>query len=262
MAHEHLETRELYDGQVAEIVFASQPGNIITMRLIDKLSGALGSLGGSGDENKRRKLIILCGKGSHFSYGTSIEEHRVETVRDMLPRFHSLIGQVLSCKVPTLAKVTGFCLGGGFELALACSLIFCARDTKFGLPEIRLGVFPPVASILLASKTGATAARRMILTGETYTAKELQDLGIVNAVAEPAALDSKVSEFTRQHILDKSASSLRLACEALGVELKRTYDTHIKALENLYLEKLMSTQDANEGIEAFLKKRAPNWTDG
>ena len=261
MTYKQITVVESYDGQVVEISLGPAPGNIISTDLMEELSTELRELQSDSLQNVGRKLIVISGQGEHFSYGASVEEHRREEVGDMLPRFHSLIRQVLASRIPTMAKVSGMCLGGGFELALACSMIFCAEDAKFGAPEIRLGVFPPAASVLLPCKTGESIACEMILTGDTYPAGDVLRIGIVNKVAEVGGLDSLVSGFIRKQILPKSASSLRIACRASRVRIVEYYDAHIDEAEKLYLETLMSTADAEEGIDAFLEKRQPNWSD-
>jgi cyclohexa-1,5-dienecarbonyl-CoA hydratase len=261
MTYKHLTINDIHDGQVVDIVFGPGPGNIIATGLIEELSAELGRLSGPAPQNRSRKLVVLSGDGKHFSYGASVEEHRASSVGEMLPKFHQLIKQMLDFNVPIIAKVSGQCLGGGFELALACSLIFSTEDAKFGVPEIKLGVFPPAASVLLPCKTGDSTVCQMILTGEVYPARELHRLGIVNTIAEKASLDDVVSEFAEKQILPKSASSLRIACEAARAFTREYYDAHIKEAETLYLDKLMSTTDAVEGIEAFLEKRTPKWVD-
>jgi len=261
LANKYITVSDLHDGQVVEILLGPAPGNVIGMHLMEELSAEIVRLESDSPENARRKLIILTGEGKHFSYGASVEEHRPESVGEMLPRFHALIGQLLRCRIPTVAKVSGLCLGGGFELALACSMIFCSEDAGLGVPEIQLGVFPPAASVLLPCKVGDTAVCEIILTGQTYPARECHRLGIVNKVATEESLDEMVAAFIEKHILPKSASSLRIACEVSRLPVKEYYDGHIDAVEKIYLETLMSTADAAEGIVSFLEKRPPRWVD-
>jgi cyclohexa-1,5-dienecarbonyl-CoA hydratase len=168
---------------------------------------------------------------------------------------------VLHADVPTLARVSGLCLGGGFELALACSMIWCDEEAKLGVPEITLGVFPPVASVLLPLKTSDAIAIDMILTGRTLSASEAARTGIVNRVVPAGTLDAALDDFVSTSILPASASSLRLAVAAARSRLRRRYGDEIARLESSYLGTLMSTHDAVEGIRAFLEKRKPVWRD-
>jgi cyclohexa-1,5-dienecarbonyl-CoA hydratase len=261
LAYTHLTVNETHDGQVVEVVLGPGPGNIISMGLVEELSSKLERLDPKLEGNANRKLIIISGEGKHFSFGASVEEHKANNVGEMLPRLHRLIKDVLHYPVPTMAKVTGQCLGGGFELVLACSMIFCSEDAKLGVPEIMLGVFPPAASVLLPCKTGDSIACQMVLTGESFSAGDLHRLGVVNAVAEKGSLDGVVAEFVAKQIIPKSASSIRIANDAARVSIREYWDSHIDACEKLYLDKLMSTNDAVEGIEAFLEKRPPEWAD-
>jgi cyclohexa-1,5-dienecarbonyl-CoA hydratase len=256
MSHQCISIREHYDGRVLEITLGPPPGNIVTMALLEELSAELDNV-----DNGARKLVVLTGEGKHFSFGASVEEHRADQVAAMLPRFHATIRKLLTCDIPTMAKVSGMCLGGGFELALACGMIACDKGAKLGVPEIKLGVFPPVAAVLLGCNVGDAFANEIILTGEAYPAETAWRMGIVNLVAADESLDDLVNGFIEKHILPKSASSLRLAFRVARERVREHYDQHIAAAEKLYLEELMSTADAVEGIEAFLAKREPKWVD-
>jgi cyclohexa-1,5-dienecarbonyl-CoA hydratase len=257
MTFEAIECRERFEGQVVEIVLGPPPGNILTSRLLDELSTALEE----ADGDPRRKLVVITGQGKHFCFGASVEEHAPDSVGDMLPRFHRTIGAVVACPVPTLAKVTGACLGGGFELAMACGLVFCDDTASFGLPEIQLGVFPPPASILLRSRCSDGAAYELIVTGDKVEGARAHELGIVNSLHPKEALDSATDAFIEKEILPKSASSLRIASTAARMLTRHEYEGHIDAIETLYLKTLMSTDDAVEGIRAFQEKRPPQWKD-
>jgi len=203
--------------------------------------------------------IVLSGEGKHFSFGASVEEHKPDHVGDMLPAFHRFIGNVIACKVPTLAKVKGLCLGGSFEFALACSFIFADETAKFGVPEIQLGVLPPVACVLLPFFTTGQFSSLAILTGDQFTAQELYNRGLVNLVAEDANLDETVATFFEKHFQPKSASSIQITHKACRAPLDDHYNKFIGNMEDLYLEDLMATGDAKEGIIAFLEKRKPEY---
>jgi cyclohexa-1,5-dienecarbonyl-CoA hydratase len=257
MVSELITTKDHFDGQVVEIVLGPPPGNIITAKLAAEFDAELTR----AVKNNRIKLIIVSGDGKHFSYGASVEEHKAEHVGNMLPQFHVLIRHILDCGVPTLAKVSGACLGGGFEIAMACSLLFSDERAKFAVPEIQLGVFPPPACLLLPLKIGDAVANEMILTGRQFSATELSQRGMVNRVVERENLDAAVNEFVEKQILSKSASSLRIASGAARLGLLKHYNAHIDEVEARYLGELMRTADAVEGIQAFLEKREPAWKD-
>lgn len=248
---------ESHDGAVVELRLGPPPGNIVTMALVAELSAHLERI----DGEPSRKLVLISGTGKHFSYGASVEEHAPDVVGEMLPRFHALIGGILNMNTPTAARVTGMCLGGGFELAMACGMMFAGEGARFGVPEIQLGVFPPVASVLLPGRIGEARAAEMTLGGGMYTAADLHRMGLVNQVAADDALDDAIAAFVDKHIVTKSASSLRAANRAVRAGVRAHYQANITAAEKLYLDDLMSTADAVEGIKAFLEKRPPEWRD-
>lgn len=258
MTYSLIKTTELYNDRVTEILLGPPPGNILSAQMMDEISAEMAKVA----DAPHKKLLIFTGTGKHFSFGASVEEHTADKVRAMLPKFHQLIGALLECPVPALAKVRGVCLGGAFELALACPLLFCEEGAALGVPEIQLGVFPPAASILLPLKTGFALAAQMTLTGEKFAATELRRLGLVNEVAEAGKLDEAVQTFVEKQVLPKSAAALRLANQATQLSLVKHFRAHIQEVERLYLDRLMSTADAVEGIQAFLEKRSPKWKDG
>lgn len=257
MSYKLIKVNEKNDGEVTEIVLGPPPANILTSGMMEEISAQIGE----DVKNPHKKLIVFTGEGKHFSFGASVEEHKPENVGDMLPKFHSFIGDVINCSIPTLAKVSGMCLGGSFELVLACDLVFADESAQFAVPEIQLAVFPPVASVLLPFKCSGALSQQVILTGERFPAVEMHGRGLVNQVAESGKLDEAVSTFFEKQIRPKSASSLRITKAAGSMVMAEQYRNFIGRLESLYLKDLMSTTDAVEGIQAFLEKRSPEWKD-
>jgi cyclohexa-1,5-dienecarbonyl-CoA hydratase len=257
MAYELIKVKERYDGAVTEITLGPPPANILTAKMMEEISDRLAEDG----KNRHKKLIVFSGEGKHFCFGASVEEHKPEFVNDMLPGFHRFIGDVINCKVPTLAKVSGLCLGGGFELVLACTFIYADESARFAVAEIQLAVLPPVASILLPARGCDVLGAQIVLTGEQMGAGKLYEHGLVNEVVEKEKLDEAVTAFFEKQLLPKSASSLQIAHRGSRVFLAEQYKNFIDRLEKLYLEELMSTKDAVEGIQAFLEKREPKWLD-
>jgi cyclohexa-1,5-dienecarbonyl-CoA hydratase len=233
-------------------------GNIITAETIATLTAGLAHLG----ENPHLKLVTIEGSGQHFSYGASVPEHAPRMIGNVLPAMHRLVDVLLHVPAVTAAVVRGRCLGGGFELALACDLIFAADDATFGLPEIALGVFPPVAAALLPLRTAGALAARTILTGESRGALEWHRAGLVEFVVPTASLERAVDEWFAKHVAPRSAAALRHATAAARIGIVTHVRQILPELERLYLASLMRTSDAAEGIAAFLEKRPPRWTDG
>jgi cyclohexa-1,5-dienecarbonyl-CoA hydratase len=232
-------------------------GNIVTLEMIEALAEGLVTLGGE----PHLKLITIEGDGPDFSFGASIPEHAPGQIDAVLPEAHRLTMTLLDAPAPTAAVVRGRCLGGGFELALACDLIFAAENATFGLPEVALGVFPPAAAALLPARVGTARATVAILSGVTVPATEWVAAGLVTAVAPEPELSAAIGQWFDAHLSAKSASALRFAARAARAALKREVAAVLPQLERLYLDEAMRTNDAREGIAAFLERRAPNWSD-
>ena len=167
---------------------------------------------------------------------------------------------LIDLHIPTLAKLSGQCLGGGFELPLACNFIFADKSAKIGQPEIILGVFAPPASVILPLKVGNARAEELLITGKIISADEGKSMGLVNEVFEDkAAMDAATDEWIRKYILGKSASALRFATRAARASFDFFMLKHLPYFTEMYLKEMMETHDANEGINAFIEKRKPVW---
>ena len=206
------------------------------------------------------KAICLEGAGADFSFGASVQEHQIDQVAEMLAEFRQLILALLESRVVVVAAVRGRCLGGGLELASVCHRIVATADATFGQPEIALGVFAPVASIVLPERVGRPHAEDLCLTGRTLSADHAHDMGLVDQVtSQDPSIDALA--WARTHLAPLSASSLRIAVAAIRADLTDRVRTRLPELERLYLTELMATKDANEGLNAFLEKRRPVWSD-
>jgi cyclohexa-1,5-dienecarbonyl-CoA hydratase len=232
-------------------------GNILTAEMVAALRAALES----NAQNHRLKLVTIEGAGPDFSFGASIPEHAPDQIGDVLPEMHALIYDLLDVPAVTAAVVRGRCLGGGFELALACDFILCSDNAAFGLPEIAIGVFPPAGSALLPLRVGAARAANAALTGETRGAAEWERAGLVQILGSADSLSGAVEAWHTRHFASRSAAALRHAAAAVRLALVKQVRDVLPGLERLYLDELMRTQDAAEGIAAFMDKRQPHWTD-
>lgn len=246
------------DNSVAHIILDDGKGNILDHIMMDELQFVLDSFTRKGD----LKLIIFEGSGKNFSFGASVEEHKKELVGTMLRVFHQLFYSLRDLSIPVLAKVSGQCLGGGLELALMCNFIFADKSARLGQPECILGVFPPPASILLPEKIGYARAEELLITGKTITGEEAKLMGLVNEIFnDKDSLNEGLNTWIEKNILPKSASSLRYSVKATRIKLNHLLTNFLPQLESLYLNELMKTHDANEGIGSFLEKRKPVWAN-
>lgn len=245
-----------FDGSVLKIVLNSPKANILEASMLREIGEVLD--GPATD--KDIKLLVFEGAGKHFSFGASVPEHTKENAAMMLKSFHAVFFQLARLAVPTMAVVRGQCLGGGMELALVCNFIVADATAVFGQPEIVLGVFPPPASVILPKKVGQTYADDLVLTGRSIDAKEAQRIGLLTVLVEEGkeAWEGAL-EWITKHILPKSAASLRIANAAVRKDFFRRIWEDLPRMEGLYLKELMETHDANEGINAFIQKRKPEW---
>ena len=244
------------DNSVARILLDDGKGNVLDALMMEELQGVLDLF---KDKNEL-KLIVFEGAGKHFSFGASVDEHKKEFAGIMLKGFHQLFYSIRDLGIPTLAKISGQCLGGGMELAIMCNFLFADITAKMGQPEIILGVFPPPASLILPEKIGYAKAEELLITGKTITADEAKSLGLINEVfTDKDTLNTGVDEWIEKNILPKSASSLRFAVKAARVRFNHVLSNFLPHLESIYVMQLMETHDANEGINSFLEKRKPVW---
>ncbi len=244
-----------HEGQHVRLVIDRPKGNVITGEVIAALRASLADLPKAGAV----KLVTIEGAGDHFSFGASVEEHLPEAVGRMLPEFHALVRDLLEVPAPTAAVVRGRCLGGGFELALACDFIFASQDATMGVPEITLGVFPPAATALLPVKIGAARAAEALLVGEAWSAARWLEIGLVTMVAPAAELEQAVDRWFESRLAPKSAAALRHGALAARGAVRAVAEPRLAELEERYLKDLMGTADAVEGIKAFMERRVPQW---
>jgi cyclohexa-1,5-dienecarbonyl-CoA hydratase len=243
------------EDRVARITLARPPLNIMNIAMMREITAAL-------SESAEREVVAIvfeADKNSRaFSAGVAIEEHVEETIYQMLDSFHAIFRHLEQIAKPVIALVDGAALGGGCELVAACDIVIASDRSRFGQPEIKLGVFPPVATVLLPRVIGEKRARELILTGEIIDASEASRLGLCNHVVPPAHLEGKLLEIVAK-LKELSGTSLQFARQALDLGRGRSLDAALTEQENMYLHELMKTADANEGIKSFMEKRKPVW---
>lgn len=243
------------DGAHLRLVLDRPKGNVVTVELIGELRAALAAIrSGEGI-----KLITLEAAGPNFSYGAAVEEHVPDRIRSVLAELNGVVRDLLHAPAPTLAVVRGFCLGGGFELVLSCDMVFASDDARLGVPEVGLGVFPPIAAALLPLRVGASRSARAVIGGEALPAAWWAAAGLVDRVGPPDALDAEVDEWFAHQIAPRSAAALAHAAEAARAAITRGLPALLADLERQYLDRLMRTHDAAEGIAAFIERRPPQW---
>lgn len=243
------------EGRLLRLRLDRPKANILDAAMNAALEEALDKHGGAAE----LRAILIDATGGHFSFGASIEEHLPDQCAAMLEGFHRLVLKILASDVPVIAVVRGQCLGGGLELVSAAHLIFVGADAKLGQPEIQIGVLAPAASCLLPERVGMAAAEDMLLSGRSIGAEEALRIGLVTAVADDP--EAAALEYFDRHLAPKSAKSLRYATRAARAGLEDRVARKLRAVEQLYLDELMATSDAVEGLTAFIEKRPARWKD-
>ncbi|HVF55301.1 MAG TPA: enoyl-CoA hydratase-related protein [Pyrinomonadaceae bacterium] len=256
MSDNYRSIRFRIEDRVGRITFARPPLNIFNIAMMREIDRALTECMGRRD---MLAVVFDAVESSRaFSAGVAVEEHAAETIYQMLESFHAIFRTLAQMAKPVVAIVDGAALGGGCELVAACDFVISGPRARYGQPEIKLGVFPPVAAILLPRVIGERRARELVLTGELIDAPEALRLGLVSYVVESELLEQKAQEILSK-LRELSAPALEATRRALDLARGRTFADALERVEDLYLNELMKTDDAHEGVQAFMEKRKPEW---
>ena len=239
------------DGALLHLTLNRPKANICDAQMIEALQAALDAHA----DHAALRAVLLDAEGPHFSFGASVEEHLAERCAGMLASLHALILTLAGCRVPVLVAVRGQCLGGGLEIALAGGPIFAAPNAQFGQPEIKLGVFAPAASCLLPWRVSAVAAEDLLCSGRSIDAAQALAIGLVQMLADDPV--AAALAYFDEHLAPRSAAALAHAMQAVRAPRLAAMRDELARVERLYLQSLMKTRDANEGLAAFLAKRSP-----
>jgi cyclohexa-1,5-dienecarbonyl-CoA hydratase len=255
MTGEFLRLERPGDG-VARLVLDRTPLNVLHIPMLKELDQALTDLSAEAE----LKLLVLTGEGKAFCAGVDVADHTAERVEFMIQAFHGVIRKLLLLEVPVVAAVNGAALGGGCELLLACDLAIASEKAKIGQPEIRLGVFPPVAAALLPRLIGRQRALDLVLTGRVIGPAEAREMGLVGRVVPVEGFDEAVDEYVGSlSSLSRPVLRLTKSVTLEGMELPAAQA--LERAEAAYLNELMRLEDPHEGLAAFMEKREPVWKD-
>ena len=241
------------DGALLRLRLARPKANIFDAPMIAALHAGLDAHRASPG----LRGVLLDADGPHFSFGAKVEEHLADRCAQMLASLHALLVAMVEFPLPILVAVRGQCLGGGLEVALAGGPIFASADAQFGQPEIKLGVFAPAASCLLGWRINQSAAEDLLWSGRSVDGAAALAMGLVNTLADDPEVAALA--YFDDHLAPRSAAALACAVAAVRAPRARELRLRLAEVEGLYLERLMRTRDANEGLVAFLERRTPAW---
>jgi cyclohexa-1,5-dienecarbonyl-CoA hydratase len=242
------------EGPLARITLNHPPLNVIDFQMMDELLEALREL----EQRRDVSAVILSGGERGFSAGVDVAVHTPEKIQTMFQKFHGVIGALVKFPKIMIAEVHGVCLGGGAELAMVCDMAYTTEKAKWGFPEITLGCYPPVACTALSALVGQKRAADLIFTGRTFSGGEAAAWGLANE-AHPEGELQEAIQGTLDHLFKLSPAALALAKKAFYAWDSIHLDKGLARAEKIYLEELMRTEDANEGIAAWMEKRKPEW---
>ena len=250
-------SRIVFDPQppVAHITLQNPPINVIDIAMMEELSHAISLV----EEQKSISVLVLQGSERAFSAGVDVAAHIPEQVSEMLTKFHAVFRALVSSRKVLVAGVRGHCLGGGAELAIICDVVITSETATWGFPEISLGCYPPVAATALATIIGQKRAAELILTGRKFSGHEAQSMGLASSMLASAEVPGKVGAVVAE-LATLSATALAATKKAMYVWDAMHFDKGLARAEKIYLEELMQTEDAREGVQAFLEKRTPRWS--
>lgn len=243
-----------YSGPIARIAFTHPPLNVFDFQLMDECSEALSRV----ESQPQIVAVIIFGDGKAFSAGVDVAVHTPDQIQTMFQKFHGLIMKLVKCPKITFAKVHGACLGGGAELAMVCDMCFTTPEAKWGFPEITLGCYPPVACTALAALVGQKLAADLIFTGRTFSGEAAVAWGLANAGQPEERLEAEIQSRV-DHLVKLSPAALAHAKKAFYAWDSIHLDKGLARAEKIYVEELMKTEDAIEGVQAWMEKRKPAW---
>lgn len=246
-------------GQLLRLVLDAPKGNVLSMARMEAISAALAA----HRDDPRLKLVVWTAEGPHFSFGAAVEEHEASRAPAMLKAFHAFVRDLASYPVPIAPVVHGKCLGGAFEAVLACHFVFATPSARFACPEVKLGVFPPVLAAIGAARLGHALAERMVVTGAEIDANDAQRAGMLAELVAASDAVEHVLAWAARELFPLSAFTVRQATKAArrASGLLELLGAPLDRAEAQYVGELLTSHDGNEGIAAFLAKRAPAWKD-
>ncbi|MGH9737239.1 MAG: enoyl-CoA hydratase/isomerase family protein [Candidatus Acidiferrales bacterium] len=249
---QHVKVR--VEGAVARLTLDRPEHNLLNERMLSELAAGINTFG----ERNAVKLIVLDSACKAFCGGIELGEYTQRRVFQMLEAFHSAFAAMMDTATPVLVVVNGPAYGGGAELAALADLVIATPKARFAQPEIKLGVFPPLAAAILPYVLGPKQALELVLTGEAITGERAQELGLVNWLVSEADLQKKIDEVIAK-VTAQSGPVLTMAKKAILNSLGLPLRDGVRSSMKVFLNELAELEDSQEGLRALVEKRAPKW---
>jgi cyclohexa-1,5-dienecarbonyl-CoA hydratase len=242
------------EGEVAWLTLDRPEHNLLNERMLAELAAGITALG----DRSGIKLIVIDSAAKAFCGGIELGEYTQRRVFQLLDAFHGAFSAMLDISKPVLVVVNGPAFGGGAELAALGDLVIATPKARFAQPEIKLGVFPPLAAAILPYIVGPKIALELVLTGETMTAERARDLGLVNWVVPQDELQTKIKEVIAK-VTSQSGPVLTMAKKAILGSMGMPLRDGVRNSMKVFLNELADLEDSQEGLRALVEKRAPKW---
>jgi cyclohexa-1,5-dienecarbonyl-CoA hydratase len=243
-------------GGVAQITLNRPPANVLSIDVMSDVANAIDSI----EFDREVKLVVLQAKGKYFSAGFELTDHLGDRGYMMVEGFRRIFEGLAKIDKPSLAVVAGPALGAGSLLATACDITLAAQGSKFGHPEIKAGVFNTVAMTMLPRLVGRKRAFELVLSGASIPAAEAERIGLVSRAVADDKLQAEADALI-QRCRDSSGVALQCMRRAMIDGYDHSFGEAVRRAEDVYLNQLMLTEDAKEGLQAVMEKRKPAWKD-
>lgn len=241
-------------GESVSLVLRRPPLNVMNIAMIKEMNAALATL----QKHPSAKVLLIKAEGKAFSAGVDVADHTADKIDEMMHEFHRTFELLHGFKIPTVAVVDGTALGGGCEIAIYCDMVIASERSKFGQPEIKVGVFPPIAAAMFPRLIGRNRSLELLMSGETISAAEAERIGLINKVFPVDGFEKSADEFIAR-FTSNSKIILEMTKRAVDRGLYSPCMEAISRVEELYMGEMIKTEDAVEGLKAFLEKRQPVW---
>ena len=240
-------------GGIVRITLDRPPLNVLTIDMMEEMIKAF-----QWARTEPGNIVVIDAAGKAFSAGVDVADHTPDKVGLMIDVFDRLFLSMSELEKPIIGVINGAALGGGYEVVLFCDMVIASEKAKFGQPEIKVGVLPPIACYALPRLLPWPRAMEILLSGDIFTATEAQEMGLVNQVY-PADEFAAGAEKFLQKFTTLSPIVLALAKKAALAGEGKNFTEGLQAIDHIYLKELMQTKDALEGLQSFMEKRPPTW---